>query len=146
MIHRSTIKHVGLKHKHVAFKHIHIFKNKNPDRNIILIAIKSGKMFQTWKCTQLKIKPIENLSPKNIFRGNFSLISLIIKIPWLFSKKESIFKFPENPLLSLISRLTMNPVNAEIIWRDLRLRQYNSIWNVIVRQIMDESSEKKVQA
>ena len=47
MIHRSTIKHVGLKHKHVAFKHIHIFKNKNPDRNIILIAIKSGKMFQT---------------------------------------------------------------------------------------------------
>ena len=139
MIHRSTIKHVGLKHKHVAFKHIHIFKNKNPDRNIILIAIKSGK-------TQLKIKPIENLSPKNIFLGNFSLISLIIKIPWLFSKKESIFKFPENPLLSLISRLTMNPVNAEIIWRDLRLRQYNSIWNVIVRQIMDESSEKKVQA
>ena len=71
MIHRSTIKHVGLKHKHVAFKHIHIFKNKNPDCNIILIAIKSGKMFQNMKMYTTENKANRKFITENIFSRKF---------------------------------------------------------------------------
>ena len=95
-----------------------IFKHKNSGCNIIFIARKVGKCFRPWKSTYLKIKPTEHLLLKNTFLGRcyFLLISLIFNqnfliIPWFFSKKGSIFKLPDN---SLISRIAVNPdlVNA----------------------------------
>ena len=57
--------------------------------------------------------PAENFCSRKTL---FSLISLIFNqnslvIPWFLSKKESIFKAPDNSLVSLISKLALKPNN-----------------------------------
>ena len=115
MMHHTTIKHVTL-------EYWYIFKHKKPDCNIILIARKSKKIFQSMKMCITGDKANRKFTTEKYFSRKILIfpISLIFNqnsliIPRFFSKKESIFKFPYNSLTSLISGRLWTMYNKSII-------------------------------